>query len=36
LPSIYAVTQDGSLELKKEFCYEDFISRCGEVENVAF
>lgn len=34
LPSIYAYTQDGRLELKKEFGYEDFISRCGEVKNV--
>ena len=29
LPSIYAYTQDGKLELKKEFGYEDFMSRCG-------
>ena len=29
LPSIYAYTQDGKLELKKEFAYEDFLSRCG-------
>lgn len=36
LPSIYAYTQDGRLELKKEFGYEDFISRCGEVKNVTF
>lgn len=34
LPSIYAYTQDGRLELKKEFGYEDFISRCGEIKNV--
>ncbi len=34
LPSIYAYTQDGHLELKKEFGYEDFISRCGEIKNV--
>lgn len=34
LPSIYAYTQDGRLELKKEFGYEDYISRCGEVKNV--
>lgn len=34
LPSIYALTQDGRLELKKEFAYEDFISRCGATKNV--
>ena len=34
LPSIYAYTQDGRLELKKEFRYEDYISRCGEIKNV--
>ena len=34
LPSIYAYTQDGRLELKKEFGYEDYISRCGETKNV--
>lgn len=34
LPSIYAYTQEGRLELKKEFGYEDFISRCGEIKNV--
>lgn len=34
LPSIYAYTLDGRLELKKEFGYEDFISRCGEIKNV--
>lgn len=34
LPSIYAYTQDGRLELKKEFGYEDYISRCGEIKNV--
>lgn len=34
LPSIYAYTQDGRLELKKEFGYEDYISRCGEMKNV--
>lgn len=34
LPAIYALTQDGRLELKKEFGYEDFISRCGEIKNV--
>lgn len=35
LPSIYAYTQDGRLELKKEFGYEDYISRCGEMKNAA-
>lgn len=34
LPSIYAYTQDGRLELKKEFGYEDYISRCGVNRNV--
>ena len=34
LPSIYAYTLDGRLELKKEFGYEDYISRCGEIKNV--
>jgi carboxynorspermidine decarboxylase len=34
LPAIYAYTQDGRFELKKEFGYEDFISRCGEIKNV--
>jgi len=34
LPSIYAYTQDGRLELKKEFGYEDYISHCGEIKNV--
>ena len=34
LPSIYAYTQDGRVELKKEFGYEDFISRCGDIKNV--
>lgn len=29
LPSIYAYTSDGKLELKKQFTYEDFKSRCG-------
>jgi len=29
LPSIYAYTTDGKLELKKRFTYEDFKSRCG-------
>jgi carboxynorspermidine decarboxylase len=34
LPAIYALTQDDRLELKKEFGYEDFISRCGDIKNV--
>lgn len=34
LPAIYALTQDGRLELGKEFGYEDFISRCGDIKNV--
>lgn len=29
LPSIYAYTTEGKLELKKQFTYEDFKSRCG-------
>lgn len=29
LPSIYAYTLEGKLELKKQFGYEDFLSRCG-------
>lgn len=29
LPTIYAYTQDGKLEMKKQFTYEDFRSRCG-------
>ncbi|MFA4829525.1 MAG: hypothetical protein WC855_02520 [Thermodesulfovibrionales bacterium] len=36
LPSIYAYTSEGRLELKKEFGYEDYISRCGESKNVTF
>ncbi len=34
LPTIYAFTQDGKMELKREFGYEDFISRCGDMKNV--
>ncbi len=34
LPSIYALTQDGKLELKKQFGYEDFLTRCGVTKNV--
>ena len=30
LPSIYAYTTEGKLELKKRFTYEDFKSRCGD------
>lgn len=29
LPAIYAYTIEGKLELKKQFTYEDFKSRCG-------
>lgn len=29
LPTIYAYTQDGKLELKKQFDYEYFLSKCG-------
>lgn len=29
LPTIYALTADGKLELKKNYTYEDFKSRCG-------
>lgn len=29
LPTIYAYTQDGKLELKRQFTYDDFLSRCG-------
>lgn len=34
LPSIYALTTDGKLELKRRFGYEDFLSRCGEADRV--
>jgi len=34
LPTIYAYTQDGKLEMKKQFDYEDFKSRCGVKKNV--
>jgi carboxynorspermidine decarboxylase len=34
LPSIYALTQNGKLELKKQFGYEDFLTRCGVTKNV--
>jgi carboxynorspermidine decarboxylase len=34
LPSIYALTEGGDLELQKQYTYEDFRSRCGvESEN---
>jgi carboxynorspermidine decarboxylase len=29
LPTIYAYTQDGKLEMKRQFTYDDFLSRCG-------
>jgi len=29
LPSIYAITEQGKLEFKKKYTYEDFESRCG-------
>lgn len=29
LPTIYSLTQEGSLVMKKRFTYEDFASRCG-------
>lgn len=34
LPAIYAYTLDGKLEMKKQFTYEDFLSRCGANGNV--
>jgi carboxynorspermidine decarboxylase len=34
LPSIYAYTLDGKLEMKRQFTYEDFLSRCGANGNV--
>ncbi len=33
LPSIFALTKQGKLELKKKFSYEDFKSRCGVDNN---
>ncbi|MFX1554715.1 MAG: hypothetical protein ACFFBV_12370 [Promethearchaeota archaeon] len=33
LPTIYAYTLEGKLELKKQFGYEDFLSRCGVNNN---
>ncbi len=35
LPTIYAYTREGKLELKKEFNYEDFLSKCGGNRYVA-
>ena len=35
LPAIYAYTQEGKIELKKEFNYEDFLSKCGGNKYVA-
>jgi carboxynorspermidine decarboxylase len=29
LPTIYAYTQNGKLEMKRQFTYDDFLSRCG-------
>jgi carboxynorspermidine decarboxylase len=29
LPTIYAYTQDGKIEMKRQFTYDDFLSRCG-------
>lgn len=34
LPTIYAYTLEGKLEMKREFTYEDFLSRCGANGNV--
>lgn len=36
LPTIYAYTREGRLELKKQFGYEDYISRCGMNKHVTF
>jgi carboxynorspermidine decarboxylase len=33
LPSIYLLDSDQNLKLIKQFSYEDFLSRCGEVNN---
>lgn len=33
LPSIYAYTLEGKLELKKQYDYEDFLRRCGVDNN---
>jgi len=34
LPTIYALKEDGELEMKKRFTYEDFANRCGVDTNV--
>ncbi len=34
LPTIYAYTLGGKLEMKRRFTYEDFLSRCGANGNV--
>ncbi|MDA2933139.1 hypothetical protein MYX82_02220 [Acidobacteria bacterium AH-259-D05] len=34
LPTIYALKEDGKLEMKKRFTYEEFASRCGVETNV--
>ena len=34
LPSIYALTRDNRLELKKQFGYDDYLSRCGVTKRV--
>ena len=34
LPPIYALKENGDLEMKKRFTYEDFASRCGVDTNV--
>lgn len=34
LPTIYAYTLEGKLEIKRQFTYEDFLSRCGGNGNV--
>lgn len=35
LPTIYAYTQEGKFDLKKQFGYDDFKLRCGVTENDA-
>ncbi|MDA2923764.1 hypothetical protein MYX65_03740 [Acidobacteria bacterium AH-259-L09] len=34
LPTIYALKENGELEMKKRFTYEDFANRCGVEPNV--
>src|SRR5262249_3031259 len=29
LPTVYSVTEDGELVLRRRFTYDDFLSRCG-------